>query len=204
MLDAGFVGYNLYRLLNKQYPTADDYCDYAAACVAEDEELFRIYYYDCPPYDRKETNPVSGRQIDFGATPTARRNQSLCDAIALKPHVAFRRGVLSFDGWSLSKTATRDLIQRPRPVTEDDLVPTLRQKRVDMKIGLDVAWLASKRIVDRIILVTGDSDFVPAMKFARREGVQVILVTMGQRQIKRDLREHADILRDVVFPVADS
>jgi len=73
-----------------------------------------------------------------------------------------------------------------------------------MKIGLDVSWLASKRIVDRIILVTGDSDFVPAMKFARREGVQVILVTMGQRQIKRDLREHADILRDVVFPVADS
>lgn len=47
MLDAGFVGYNLYRLLNKQYPTADDYCDYAAACVAEDEELFRIYPGSC-------------------------------------------------------------------------------------------------------------------------------------------------------------
>lgn len=51
-------------------------------------------------------------------------------------------------------------------------------KRVDMKIGLDVAWLASKGIVDRIILVTADTDFVPAMKFARREGVQVLLVPM--------------------------
>ena len=33
-----------------------------------------------------------------------------------------------------------------------------------MKMGLDIAWLASKRIADRIILVTADSDFVPAMK----------------------------------------
>ncbi|MDT5157346.1 MAG: hypothetical protein QOH51_1703 [Acidobacteriota bacterium] len=48
-----------------------------------------------------------------------------------------------------------------------------------MKIGLDVAWLASKSIVEKIILVMADSDLIPAMKFARREGVQVVLVTMG-------------------------
>jgi len=39
-----------------------------------------------------------------------------------------------------------------------------------MKIGLDAAWLASKRIVDRIILVTADSDFIPAMSL---HGVRV-------------------------------
>ena len=69
-----------------------------------------------------------------------------------------------------------------------------------MKIGLDVAWLSSKRIVDRIILVTADSDFVPAMKFARREGVQVVLVTMGHTLVKRELKVHADELRSVVYP----
>jgi len=69
-----------------------------------------------------------------------------------------------------------------------------------MKIGLDVAWLASKSIVERLILVTGDSDFVPAMKFARREGVQVILVTMGHSQIKQELKVHADELRSVTYP----
>jgi uncharacterized LabA/DUF88 family protein len=42
-----------------------------------------------------------------------------------------------------------------------------------MKIGLDMAWLSSKRIVDKIIIVSNDTDFVPAMKFARREGVLV-------------------------------
>ena len=73
-----------------------------------------------------------------------------------------------------------------------------------MKIGLDVAWLATKRIVDRIILVTGDSDFVPAMKFARREGIQVVLVNMASF-VKQELREHADEVRLVDFrPSADA
>jgi uncharacterized LabA/DUF88 family protein len=83
---------------------------------------------------------------------------------------------------------------------EDDLVPDLKQKGVDMKIGLDVAWLASKSIVERIVLVTSDSDFIPAMKFARREGVQIVLVTMGHRLIKRELKVHADELRSVDYP----
>jgi uncharacterized LabA/DUF88 family protein len=83
---------------------------------------------------------------------------------------------------------------------EDDLVPDLKQKGVDMKIGLDVAWLASKSIVERIVLVTSDSDFIPAMKFARREGVQIVLVTMGHRLIKRELKVHANELRSVDYP----
>lgn len=82
----------------------------------------------------------------------------------------------------------------------NDFIPDLKQKRVDMKIGLDVAWLASKGIVERIVLVTSDSDFVPAMKFARREGVQVVLITMGHKQVKQDLLVHADELRAVKYP----
>lgn len=71
-----------------------------------------------------------------------------------------------------------------------------------MKVGLDVAWLSSKRIVDRIVLAAGDSDFVPAMKFARREGVQVVPVPLGHRYLRRDLREHADEVREVEFAYA--
>ena len=81
-----------------------------------------------------------------------------------------------------------------------DFQPDLKQKHVDMKIGLDIAWLASKRIVERIVLVTADSDFVPAMKFARRKGVEVVLVTMGHTLVKRELKVHADELRSVVYP----
>jgi uncharacterized LabA/DUF88 family protein len=69
-----------------------------------------------------------------------------------------------------------------------------------MKFGLDVAWLASKAIVERIVLVTSDSDFVPAMRFARREGVQIVLVTMGHHLVKHELKADADLGRSVSYP----
>ena len=51
---------------------------------------------------------------------------------------------------------------------------TLRpQKGVDMRIGLDIASMAFKRQVDQIVLIAGDSDFVPAAKLARREGIEL-------------------------------
>ncbi len=47
-------------------------------------------------------------------------------------------------------------------------------------------------------MVTGDSDMVPAFKFARREGVKVYLVSMNYG-IKRSLKAHSDICFEVNF-----
>jgi len=57
----------------------------------------------------------------------------------------------------------------------------LRQKGVDIRIGLDITTLTLKKQVDTIILVSGDSDFVPAAKLARREGIEFILDPLWQR-----------------------
>ena len=92
------------------------------------------------------------------------------------------------------------MIKTGRPIAAADVIPDFGQKGVDMRIGLDVAWLSSNRIVQRIILVTGDSDFIPAMKFARREGIQVVYVSMNHKSIKAGLVEHSDEHRAVVFP----
>lgn len=46
------------------------------------------------------------------------------------------------------------------------------------------------------VLVTGDADFVPAAKFARREGIDVVLDPMWQ-PISQDLQEHIDGLKSV-------
>ena len=73
----------------------------------------------------------------------------------------------------------------------DDLRLGLRQKGVDMRIGLDISTLTLKKQVDTIILVTGDSDFVPAAKLARREGVEFLLDPLWQ-SVKDDLHEHVD------------
>lgn len=78
-----------------------------------------------------------------------------------------------------------------RNLKPDDLRLGLRQKGVDMRIGLDISTLTLKKLVDTIILVTGDSDFVPAAKLARREGVEFILDPLWQ-SIEEDLHEHVD------------
>ena len=45
---------------------------------------------------------------------------------------------------------------------EKDVVYDITQKGVDAMMSLDIASLAYKRLVERIVLITGDADFVPA------------------------------------------
>ena len=66
-----------------------------------------------------------------------------------------------------------------------------------MRIGVDIASVTFKKQVYRIILISGDSDFVPAAKQARREGVDFILDPM-RAPIKDDLFEHIDGMRTKV------
>lgn len=196
----GFVFHRLKVALGRQ-PTAVEVRQFALKCLEKDEEIFRIYCYDCPPYGEKQTHPLSKRLIDFAATPTFSARTKIIGDLKTMDNIAFRSGELSFDGWIISKDATKDILKTGRALIDDDFTPDIKQKGVvDMKIGLDVAWLSSKSIVERIVLVTADSDFIPAMKFARREGVQVILVTMGHLFVRNELKEHADEFRSVTFP----
>jgi len=65
---------------------------------------------------------------------------------------------------------------------------------VDIRIGLDITTLTLKQPVDTIILVSGDSDFVPDAKLVRREGIEFILDPLWQ-QVNADLFEHIDGLQ---------
>ena len=106
---------------------------------------------------------------------------------------AVRRGVVSCQGWKLGDGALRSISKNPRAIAPHDLIPDLKQKGVDMRIGLDMAWLATKRIVEAVVLVTGDSDFIAAMKLARKEGLRIYLETMGH-PVYVQLKVHADIV----------
>lgn len=79
---------------------------------------------------------------------------------------------------------------------ENDVYLEIRQKGIDMKIGVDITSLALKRFVDTIVLFSGDSDFVPAAKLARREGVDFILDPMNAN-VEPQLFEHIDGLNCV-------
>ena len=73
----------------------------------------------------------------------------------------------------------------------------LRQKGVDMRIGLDIASITLKKLAKTIILIAGDADFVPAAKLARRDGMQFILDPLWQ-SVSDDLFEHIDGLQTVL------
>lgn len=201
LLDLSFVLHKLYNLPGSRVATADEVHEYARRCVfPDDEELFRIYCYHCWPYGGTEIHPLTETSTDFSATSTYGNMNNLLRELELKDQIAFRAGELTFDGWVVKKRAVKDIARKERSLRSGDLGPDLKQKRVDMKIGLDVAWLSSKGVVEKIVLVTGDSDFVPAVKFARREGIQVVLVTMEHQQVKRNLPIRADEIRTVAYP----
>ena len=53
----------------------------------------------------------------------------------------------------------------------------IRQKQVDIYLAVDMMSLALKIKIDNIILITGDTDFIPAIKFVKEEGAMVTLMT---------------------------
>ncbi len=159
--------------------------------------LHRIYWYDAPPLESSAKRPLKGGHVNFAVTHLAQTSRALFLGLGTLPHVSVRRGELVFRGWRVRRGR---LPERDSTVTlaADDIEPNIQQKGVDMRIGLDIASLTMKGHADIIVLVAGDSDFVPAMKFARREGAQLFLVTLGHT-VRPEMLEHADLVLDVTY-----
>lgn len=69
----------------------------------------------------------------------------------------------------------------------------MRQKSLDMRIGLDIASTTIKYQVETFILVAGDSNNVLAAKLPRREGVEFLLDPLWQSVDRdTDLNEYVD------------
>lgn len=99
--------------------------------------------------------------------------------------------------WIIKPAKVKELLRGQieiKDLTERDVKLDAKQKGVDIKIGLDISTLALKKQVSRIVLISGDGDFVPAAKLARREGIDVILDPMWNK-IDDDLFEHIDGLK---------
>ena len=173
-----------------QRPYNPDYVEKIAhACVEADEQLLRILYYDCAPFNGEVQAPVSQTTINF------QKGDGWLLRLAKKDLFAVRRGVLKFRGWK-----PRAVPVPPQVPTDADFEPSFEQKGVDMRIGLDVAAFAVNQAVDRLALITNDTDCVPAMKYARRAGIQTAIVTFPVGRTASELLYHADFHRAVAWP----
>lgn len=151
------------------------------------DDLHRMYYYDCEPCNTKTSTPVTNHAFLFEKTPQYKYGIQFLSDIKKLDFFAVREGTLQFSGWKLKKSS-----YNKTPLTDEDFEPELHQKGVDIKIGLDLAWISYNHIAERVIFVTGDSDFIPAIKTARRNGIFVYLVTLNH-MVRSELPDNCDV-----------
>jgi uncharacterized LabA/DUF88 family protein len=129
-------------------------------------KLYRAFYYNCLPWQPPVPTPES--QEEFG------KMQSFFYTIGKIPRLTVRQGKLQFKGYDANGK------------------PILNQKRVDLMLGLDIATMVFHKRVDRIALVAGDSDLLPAVMLAKEDSVLVTLVHGPDGTYHNELRDAAD------------
>ncbi len=168
---------------------------FAQDCVDKPEEdLIRVFYYDCPLYKGKHRRPVSGRMKEF------KGDDLWLQDLATRDLFAVRVGQLGFRGW-----VPREIPIAGATLSDADFKPKFEQKGVDMRVGLDIATMASMRSVERIILVSADTDMIPAMKHGRKAGLQIVAVQLPippAIALRPQFLAHADYSRSVEWPAS--
>ncbi len=187
LIDGG--GLRVFAKRIGQSYTGDFVEDFAQACGDEEERVLRVLFYDAPLFEGKVIAPVSGEEQIY------RGGSAFLDDIARRERFAVRRGTLVFRGWK----PKRYQVEPGEQFTDADYDPIFEQKGVDMRLGLDIASYTERRGVDRLVLVTTDSDLVAAMKHARRGGLEVGIVQLPppMRPLSAPLLEHSDFVRHV-------
>jgi uncharacterized LabA/DUF88 family protein len=187
LIDGGFLRVTAKKAKKTYDP---DFIEkFAHLCHSADESIFRVLYYDCAMYSGTVKLPVSGNSHTFVS------NDAWLHALSHKDFFAVRRGVLKFRGFKPKKTPVA-----PATLTDADFEPIFEQKGVDMRIGLDIASYSHNRAVDRIILVSADTDCVPALKYGRKEGLQTVIIEPPNVKLAPELFGHVDFRRAVSLP----
>jgi len=170
-----FIDNAYFKIVQQQEAIPVDYEKFCDEIIdsTDQSSRFRTYVYDCPPY---QSNPPTAEEM---------KRKSGFDA--------FKYNIIRLSRFEVR--TGRLQIQRDEKgniLKKADGTPILRQKGVDMALGIDAALLAATKQVQRIILVAGDSDFVPAILAAKEEGVIVTLFFYPKGIVHDSLFEACD------------
>lgn len=125
--------------------------DYSKLCeeISNGIPLLRTYYYHCLPY--QSPAPTEEESRNFSNAEKFQKTLSRLQSFTV------RRGKLAYRGVN----------EQGRAMFE--------QKRVDVALATDLVMHSTKRLITHAILITGDSDFIPAVEIAQAEGVHITL-----------------------------
>jgi uncharacterized LabA/DUF88 family protein len=204
LIDGGFYQKRAHFLWGPKSPheRAQELVKYCIRHLKDEHEkrsLYRIFYYDCPPLSKKQFHPLTQRTVDLSKSDLYIWMTAFLNELRSKRKLALRLGQLaeSQTNYILKPDVLKKLcrgVLNINTLKEEDFILDVTQKGVDMKVGLDISSLAYKKQVNQIVLISGDSDFIPAAKHARREGIDFILDPLWAN-IKPELQEHIDGLR---------
>ena len=211
LIDGGYFT-KIYNNSQNEHPSAADVIRITErikqlVCFLE-KELLRIFYYDAPPLQSTIINPISKEAKDLGKSPLAKNAKRLHSELERSADFALRMGELKCLNWTVKPSAWKknaDDSQTSITLSKDDIKPDIKQKGVDLRIGMDIACMAIRKNVQAIVLITGDTDMVPALKLARREGLRVYCVQLDSQKLVDELVIHSDqILQISTAPEQES
>lgn len=162
-IDGGY----LQKILQKDFnSSAIDFSKFIHM-LADKDPILRAYYYNCMPY---KSNPPTQEEAERFA-----KMQKFVDSLEMIDRFQVRLGKLEYRG------------------TSNNGQRIFQQKRVDILLGCDLVLLSAKQKIGKAIIVTGDSDFIPAIEIAKNEGVEIELVFSPQTLPHTSLIKIADV-----------
>ncbi len=116
--------------------------------LRDGKELLRTYYYNCLPYQSNRPTPEESQRFA--------KKESFFSYLRRIPRFSIRLGKLAYRGTNEGKKI-------------------FEQKGIDTLLSIDIVNLAATKQVSNIVLLAGDSDYVPAVEVAKIHGVGIIL-----------------------------
>jgi uncharacterized LabA/DUF88 family protein len=160
-------GAYLNKILANHHNRAKVAFDKLAVELAAGHDLLRTYYYDAPPYQSNPPTPDESKR--FAA------RQQFFNSLRKLPRFEVREGRCA-RVWNPNKGGW-----------------DYEQKRVDVHVAVDLVRPSSKQMIQRAVIIAGDSDFLPAVAVAKDEGVQIqVIHSPDIREIHRELWDAAD------------
>lgn len=147
------------------------------------DDILRSYYYHCLPYQSKK--PTTDERSRYASM------HRFTTALSFLPRFEVRLGKLVYRG------------------KNEKGEPILIQKRVDLMVGVDMALLAGKGKITNAVLLSGDSDLIPAVNAVKREGVLTTLWhgsftknTTPSRELYEVCDERNQITQDIINEIS--
>ncbi len=163
--------------------------DFAHTLIQKTESFVRVIYYDCKPYQGDAALPVSGNSYIF------KSGGGWLDELASRDYFAVRTGLLKFRGWK-----PKQIPLNADTLSDSDFKPDFEQKGLDLRIGLDIANIIQVKSADRLLMVSADTDIIPALDLARNSGMQVIGVDFPNGPLHGEILSHFDLVREADWP----